>query len=177
MLLDRFLNFATYIAWIGFFFLVAILVIRAFQYGGAKEVLRSLATWRVFLAFAFALGLTLLSSALTFVEPQKVGVVISLFSRDGYREQPFRSGLHWIMPLAEEVITYPISWQTYTMSSEPLEGGRVGDDSIAARTSDGQAVYLDSSVIFRVDPPRRSGFTSIFKIATSMTISVQFCVA
>jgi regulator of protease activity HflC (stomatin/prohibitin superfamily) len=38
------------------------------------------------------------------------------------------------------------------MSSEPLEGGKVGDDSIASRSSDGQAVYLDSSVIFRVDP-------------------------
>jgi regulator of protease activity HflC (stomatin/prohibitin superfamily) len=152
MLLDRFLNFATYIAWIGFFFMILVMALRAFQYGGIKEVLKTLTTWRVLLVFLFAIGLTLLSSALVFIEPQKVAVVISLFSRNGYREQPIRSGLHWIMPLAEQVEQYPIYWQTYTMSSEPLEGGKVGDDSIASRSSDGQAVYLDSSVIFRVDP-------------------------
>jgi regulator of protease activity HflC (stomatin/prohibitin superfamily) len=78
-------------------------------------------------------------------------VVISLFDPNGYRDQPFRSGLHWIWPLTEDVKTYPISWQTYTMSGEPLEGSKVGNDSIAARTSDGQAVYLDCSVIFRID--------------------------
>ncbi|MGW8250596.1 MAG: SPFH domain-containing protein [Anaerolineales bacterium] len=152
MLLDRFLNFAAYIAWIGFFFLVLVLALRAFQYGGIKEVLKALTTWRVLLVFLLAVGLSLLSSALVFIEPQNVGVVISLFSRTGYREQPVRSGLHWIMPLAEQVVSYPIYWQTYTMSSEPLEGTKVGDDSIAARSSDGQAVYLDSSVIFRIDP-------------------------
>lgn len=152
MLLDRFLSFIAYIAWITFFIMLVILVIRAFQYGGIKEIFRAITTWRVLLAFLIALGLSLLSASLIFIEPQKVGVVISLFNRDGYREQPFRSGLHWILPLAESVIQYPIFWQTYTMSSEPMEGTRVGDDSIASRSSDGQAVYLDSSIIFRIDP-------------------------
>ena len=152
MLLDRFLNFIIYIAWIGFLFMVLILAVRAFQYGGAKEAVRALTNWRVFIAFFVAIALTLVSSAFVFIEPPRVGVVISLLSPNGYREQPFRSGLHWIVPLAEDVIQYPIYWQAYTMSSEPLEGGKVGDDSIAARTSDGQAVYLDSSVIFRIDP-------------------------
>jgi regulator of protease activity HflC (stomatin/prohibitin superfamily) len=106
---------------------------------------------RLIFLFLAALGITLLSTALIFIEPNKVGVVISLFDPNGYRDQPFRSGLHWIWPLTEDVKTYPISWQTYTMSGEPLEGSKVGNDSIAARTSDGQAVYLDCSVIFRID--------------------------
>ena len=38
-----------------------------------------------------------------------------------------------IIPLAEEVHTYPIFWQTYTMSAKPNEGAQKGDDSIAAR--------------------------------------------
>lgn len=152
MLLDRFLTLINYIAWIGFLFTVLILIARAFQYGGVKEAVRALTTWRVLIAFFVALALTLVSSGLIFIEPQRVGVVISLLNPNGYREQPIRSGLHWITPLAENVIQYPIFWQTYTMSSEPLEGDKVGDDSIAARTSDGQAVYLDSSVIFRIDP-------------------------
>jgi hypothetical protein len=43
-------------------------------------------------------------------------VVISVISRDGYCEQPMRSGLHWIFPTAEMVVRYPIYWQNYTMS-------------------------------------------------------------
>ena len=62
-----------------------------------------------------------------------------------------RSGLHFIAPLVERVQRYPIYWQTYTMSKEPLEGEKAGDDSISARTSDGQAVFLDTSVIYRLD--------------------------
>jgi len=38
------------------------------------------------------------------------------------------------------------------MSNEPYEGAKVGNDSIAARTSDGQAVYVDSTIIYRIDP-------------------------
>jgi regulator of protease activity HflC (stomatin/prohibitin superfamily) len=37
------------------------------------------------------------------------------------------------------------------MSKEVDEGQKTGDDSISARTSDGQAVYLDCSVIYRID--------------------------
>jgi regulator of protease activity HflC (stomatin/prohibitin superfamily) len=38
------------------------------------------------------------------------------------------------------------------MASDPIEGAREGDDSIRARTSDGQHVSLDNSVIFQIDP-------------------------
>jgi regulator of protease activity HflC (stomatin/prohibitin superfamily) len=38
------------------------------------------------------------------------------------------------------------------MSIAHLEGDIQGDDSIAARTSDGQEVYIDASIIFSLDP-------------------------
>ena len=38
------------------------------------------------------------------------------------------------------------------MSSVPHEGQRPGDDSIAARTSDGQAVLIDLSMIYAINP-------------------------
>jgi regulator of protease activity HflC (stomatin/prohibitin superfamily) len=38
------------------------------------------------------------------------------------------------------------------MSAEATEGAKTGNDSISSRTSDGQVVYLDSSVIYRIDP-------------------------
>jgi regulator of protease activity HflC (stomatin/prohibitin superfamily) len=38
------------------------------------------------------------------------------------------------------------------MSSDAQEGAKSGNDAISARTSDGQVVYLDSSIIYRIDP-------------------------
>jgi regulator of protease activity HflC (stomatin/prohibitin superfamily) len=55
------------------------------------------------------------------------------------------------------VYRYPISLQTYTMAGKPTEGSQdpaagVGNDAILARTSDGQEVSIDCSVIFQIDP-------------------------
>jgi regulator of protease activity HflC (stomatin/prohibitin superfamily) len=57
-----------------------------------------------------------------------------------------------VVPFLESVIEYPISRQTYTMSIAPEEGQIVGDDSVEARTSDGQIVKVDASVIFSINP-------------------------
>ena len=99
-----------------------ILLVRGFQAGGTRQALRSLFSVRVLLVLTVVLAISLLSASLVFVEPQEVGVVISLISQDGYRERPFRSGLHYIVPLTERVEKYPIYWQTYTMSGGALEG-------------------------------------------------------
>ena len=150
-MLDDLLNFLTMIAWILFGLLVVFLTLQAFRDGGPREAYKTIGSKRIIMSFVLALTITLISAAMVFIEPQQVGVVVSILSRDGYREQPFRSGLHWIVPLAERVNIYPIYWQTYTMSNDPLEGEKIGDDSIAARTSDGQSVFLDTSVIYRID--------------------------
>ena len=150
-MLDQLLNAISIIAWIWFALFVVLVTIRAYQHTGGQGAVKALLSVRVFVALIIVVGISLMSASLVFIEPQNVGVVISLLSPDGYRENPQRSGLHFIFPLAERVVLYPISWQTYTMSTEPLEGAKVGDDSIAARTSDGQAVYVDCSVIYRID--------------------------
>jgi regulator of protease activity HflC (stomatin/prohibitin superfamily) len=60
--------------------------------------------------------------------------------------------LHWIVPVVEQVVIYSISNQTYTMSAVSGEGQVTGDDSIRARTKDGQEVIIDASVIYQIDP-------------------------
>jgi regulator of protease activity HflC (stomatin/prohibitin superfamily) len=50
------------------------------------------------------------------------------------------------------VRVYEISKQTYTMSRTAAEGQQEGDDSVRARTRDGQEVFIDASVIYQVDP-------------------------
>jgi regulator of protease activity HflC (stomatin/prohibitin superfamily) len=60
--------------------------------------------------------------------------------------------LHFVVPLLENVEKYSIARQTYTMSAASSEGQREGDDSIRVRTKDGQEVFMDSSVIYAINP-------------------------
>jgi len=99
-----------------------------------------------------ALVLTTLSAGVVFMEPHERGVVISAIAEKGYRETALQPGLGWIVPFVERVERYPVSRQTYTMSIATFEGDIQGDDSITARTADGQEIFVDASVIYQVNP-------------------------
>jgi regulator of protease activity HflC (stomatin/prohibitin superfamily) len=116
-----------------------------------KQPLKAGLTITIVLAVA-AIALTTVNAGLVFIQPQERGVVISAFTSGGYRQDPLEPGLSWVIPFFESVEIYPISYQTYTMSIATEEGQRPGDDSIAARTADGQEILVDASVIFGVDP-------------------------
>jgi prohibitin 2 len=101
------------------------------------------------------IALTSLGAGLVFIQPQDRGVVISaLVPGSGYRPQPLGPGLHWIVPFLENVQLYSISNKTYTMVAKSTEGKVQGDDSVSARTSDGQQVYFDASVIYAINPAK-----------------------
>ncbi|MFH1908602.1 MAG: prohibitin family protein, partial [Chloroflexota bacterium] len=100
----------------------------------------------------FSLVLTTVSAGLVFIQADQRGVVISAVAPKGYREQVLQPGLRWVIPFAENVRFYSISRQTYTMSAVLAEGQLQGDDSIRARTSDGQEVNVDASLIYSIDP-------------------------
>ncbi len=106
----------------------------------------------IIIVLSSALVLTTLSAGLVFVEPQERGVVISAIAKKGYRETALQPGLRWIVPFVERVVRYPVSRQTYTMSIAAFEGEIQGDDSITARTADGQEIFVDASVIYQVNP-------------------------
>lgn len=146
------LNIATILVWIALVVLILNAMIRKARYDGLESAFREAFRGRTVVYFLLALLLTALARSLVFVKPQEVGVVVSLISANGYRERPIRSGLHWIPPLLEQVYTYPIAWQTYTMSRSPVEGQHSGNDAIIARSSDGQEVVMDCSIIYQVIP-------------------------
>jgi regulator of protease activity HflC (stomatin/prohibitin superfamily) len=104
-------------------------------------------------AIALALVLTTVSAGLVFIQPTERGVVITALG-DGIRPQALEPGLRWVVPFLENVITYPITRQAYTMSISQEEGAIRGDDSVEARTADGQIVRVDASVIFSIDPAK-----------------------
>lgn len=94
----------------------------------------------------------LLSSSFIFLQADEYGVVKSLLQPKGYRPEPIGPGLNLIIPGIESVQKYSVASQTYTMSSTSSEGTVQGDDSIQARTKDGQQIYIDASVIYAIDP-------------------------
>ncbi len=137
------------LAWVAVVALLVLTVVRA-----SRRLSTKATTTALIAAVLLAVVLNSISAGLVFVQPDQRGVVISAFAPKGYREQALQPGLSWIIPYAENVVFYPISKQTYTMSIAATEGQIVGDDSVAARTSDGQEIFVDASVIFSVDPAK-----------------------
>ena len=135
-------------AWIGAVGLFVLAVTRASRNQNAK----GLSSMGIAL-IVVAIILTTLGAGLVFIEPNERGVVISPYSfraPNGYLTSAITPGLRWIVP-GERVQTYSISRQTYTMSSASQEGQTVGDNSIRARTKDGQEVFVDASIIYSID--------------------------
>jgi regulator of protease activity HflC (stomatin/prohibitin superfamily) len=131
--------------------LVVVLIILAVVRASRNLPTRGLLTAIIAVGVS-AILLTVVSAGLVFIQPEDRGVVVSAIAPNGYREQPLQPGLSWIVPFFENVVTYPISRQTYTMSQVASEGQVQGDDAISARTSDGQEVFVDASVIYALDP-------------------------
>ena len=136
-------------AWISVIGLIVLVVLRASRNKNTKGMVTI-----TLVVLALALVLSSVSAGLVFIRPEERGVVISAIQPGGYRVQPLQPGLRWIIPFFESVVVYPISRQTYTMSIAPNEGAIQGDDSITARTSDGQEIFVDASVIFSIDPEK-----------------------
>ncbi|HEY3477169.1 MAG TPA: SPFH domain-containing protein [Anaerolineales bacterium] len=100
----------------------------------------------------FAIVLTIVGAGLVFIEPTETGVVVTILAEGGMRPEALRAGLHWIVPFVERVELYPISIQTFTMARTASEGETQGLITVEARTSDGQRIFVDSSVIYQIEP-------------------------
>lgn len=135
------------LAWLAAIAIVVMVLLRAARGQAFKR-----AGTLVLVMVSLALVLTFIAAGLVFIQPQERGVVLSAFAPLGYREQILQPGLNWVLPFSETVVVYPISRQTYTMSIATEEGQVQGDDSVEARTSDGQQVRIDASVIYAIDP-------------------------
>ena len=135
------------LAWLAFVGVLVLAIVRA----GRNRPIKNATVTIVVTLFVSVLS-TFVAAGMVFIEPQERGVVISAISPQGYREEALEPGLRWIIPFADRDERYPISRRPYTMSIAPIEGQISGDDSIAARTADGQEIYVDASIIFQIDP-------------------------
>jgi regulator of protease activity HflC (stomatin/prohibitin superfamily) len=135
------------LAWLAVIGLGILAVLRASRNQNAKGL-----TSLVIGVIVLAIVLTAVGAGLVFIEPTEVGVVVTILAEGGMRPEPLSAGLHWIVPFVERVELYPISIQNFTMARTASEGETQGMVTVESRTSDGQRIFVDSSVIFQIDP-------------------------
>ncbi len=134
-------------SWLIFFGALVMIAVRASRKQGTRGL-----TTATLVLLVVALVMTTLGAGLVFIEPYETGVVVTVLSETGMRPDPLSSGLHWIVPFVERVERYPISIQTFTMARTESEGETLGELTVEARTSDGQRIWVDSSVIYQIEP-------------------------
>ncbi len=84
----------------------------------------------------------------------EVGVRTTLlgFEKRGTTHIYEPGGVYFIMPVLNAWNVLPISQQNLAMSATPAEGDRKERDDITFKTRDGNNVYIDVNVMWRIDP-------------------------
>jgi len=91
----------------------------------------------------------LISRGVIVVQATEAAVVFRTLSGD--LTEPRQEGTHIIIPVLEEATLYPTDVQEYTMSGTTNEGQQAGDDAVRVRSQDGQEVFMDITVLYRIE--------------------------
>ena len=102
------------------------------------------------LATAVGIVFILLGFTIVSVGPNERLVVFNRITGD--LDDVREPGVSLVNPITTDYRIYDVSRQTYTMSSIQFEGDVQGDDAVSARTSGGQQVLIDLTVIYRINP-------------------------
>jgi regulator of protease activity HflC (stomatin/prohibitin superfamily) len=89
---------------------------------------------------------SVIGQGILIIEPTQVAVIVNTVNGE-LDPNPRRGGTSIILPVVQQPFIYPISQQSVTMDEQAG-----GEGPVVARTSDGQEVRLDVSVIFSVNP-------------------------
>ncbi|MBI5414688.1 prohibitin family protein [Candidatus Peregrinibacteria bacterium] len=86
-----------------------------------------------------------------------IGHVAVIYDRTrGVLKEELPEGLHLKIPFWQVATIVDTRLQEYTMSIATEEGRIRGDDSIEALTKDGQTVWIDATVRYRIQPDKAS---------------------
>ncbi len=69
----------------------------------------------------------------------------------GILSEELDEGLHLKIPIWQKVTIMTLRTQEYTMTATQGEGAVLSDDSIEARSEDGQIVWLDATILYHID--------------------------
>jgi regulator of protease activity HflC (stomatin/prohibitin superfamily) len=110
------------------------------------------------LLIAIAAATTLPACAVT--SSTEVGVrtnLLGVLEKRGEQEIYNPGGMYLVMPVLNSWSTLPISQQNLLMNANLHEGDRPVPDDITFKTKDGNNVYIDVNVMWRIDP-KKAGF-------------------
>jgi regulator of protease activity HflC (stomatin/prohibitin superfamily) len=111
----------------------------------------------------FVLVLALSLSGCGTTSSTEVGVRTSLFGifeGRGKQEIYAPGGVYFFLPIVNSWNTLPISQQNLSMNANPAEGDRPVPDDITFKTKDGNNVYIDVNVMWRIDPKKAGSLVS-----------------
>lgn len=107
-----------------------------------------------------ALLLALALSGCGATSSTEVGVrtnLFGIFEKRGHQQTYEAGGVYFFLPLVNAWNTLPISQQNLLMNANAQEGDRPVPDDITFKTKDGNNVFIDVNVMWRVDP-KKAGF-------------------
>ena len=87
----------------------------------------------------------------------EVGVrtnLLGLFEKRGEQQIYAPGGLYLVLPVVNSFTVLPISQQNLLMNADPHEGDRPIPDDITFKTKDGNNVYIDVNLMWRIDPKK-----------------------
>ena len=87
----------------------------------------------------------------------EVGVrtsMLGVFDKRGRQHLYQPGGVYFFLPVLNTWNTLPISQQNLLMTADPTEGERPVADDITFKTKDGNNVYIDVNLMWRIDPQK-----------------------
>ncbi|MBI2877703.1 MAG: hypothetical protein HYY20_12560 [Candidatus Tectomicrobia bacterium] len=117
----------------------------------------------------FFICLALSLSACGATSSTEVGVrtnLFGIFEARGYQQIYEPGGVYFFLPLVNSWSTLPISQQNLLMTANLSEGDRPVPDDITFKTRDGNNVYIDVNVMWRINPKKAGEIVS--KVGTSI---------
>jgi len=126
--------------------------------GEEAPSLRTLFPWLTHRRLFFVVGglalFLLVFSSMVVIRAGSRGVVFDIFR--GVLPEPLVEGVHFILPVVQQVTPYDVRTHTYTMPQRPSEATRGDNEKLEAPTADGLKVGLEISVRYKPDPARLS---------------------
>lgn len=114
-------------------------------------------------ATIFAGALALISGCSS-TSSTEVGVrttLLGILEPRGTQQIYSAGGVYFVMPFVSAWATLPINQQNLTMNANPTEGDRPVPDDVTFKTKDGNNVYIDVNVMWRVDPSKAGTVISV----------------
>jgi regulator of protease activity HflC (stomatin/prohibitin superfamily) len=102
----------------------------------------------------------LLLSACGATSSTEVGVrtnLLGIFEKRGYQQIYDPGGVFFMLPIVNSWSTLPINQQNLLMNAHPGEGDRPVPDDITFKTKDGNNVFIDVNLMWRIDS-KKAGF-------------------